>query len=226
MKVFTNTNFATGKADAAIEANVVVGLSTTTGDVIQAVAATVPIGVSHNYATDAGQPVTIVPIGAGFARVKAGEELVVGDLGSPVGADATGRVVKTPTKVLGILTGLSADVEGALSAAAGDDVVVMLTGDNDTVYEAPPAPVATTGKLKFVATAAGAALAGVEIDVTVTDGTLMNVTNAAGEHEFELAAGTYAWTAELATYTITPASGSATVAVGETKIVELSAVQG
>ena len=130
MKVFTNANFATGKADAAIGENVVVGLSTTTGNVIQAVAATVPIGVTHNYATDAGQPVTIVPIGAGFARVKAGAALVVGDLGAPVGADATGRVVKAPTKVLGILAGLSADVEGALSAAAGDDVVVLLTGDN------------------------------------------------------------------------------------------------
>lgn len=131
MKVFTNTNFATGKADAAIPANTVVGISTTTGNVIPAVAATIPIGVSHNFDTDAGCPVTVVPIGAGFARVKAGAKLGVTDLGASVGADSTGRVIKSPTVELGILVGLNADVEGSIAdAVAGDDVVVLLTGGN------------------------------------------------------------------------------------------------
>ena len=69
MKVFTNTNFATGKADVAIPANTDVGISTTTGNVIPAVAATIPIGVSHYFDSDAGLRVTVVPFGAGFARV-------------------------------------------------------------------------------------------------------------------------------------------------------------
>lgn len=130
MKVFTNTNFATGKAGAAIEENVFVGLSTETGDVIQAVADTVIIGVSHNYAADEGCPVTVIPLGAGFARVKAGEAMDLEDLGKVVGSDAKGHAIlaaESPVNTGGILAGLSADVEGATAAAKGDYVVVLLS---------------------------------------------------------------------------------------------------
>lgn len=139
MKVFTNTNFATGKAGADIEENVFVGLSTETGDVIQANADTVVIGVSHNYAADKGCPVTVIPLGAGFARVKAGEAMKLTDLGKVVEPDAKGNAVladaEGATNPGGILAGLSADVEGATAAAKGDYVVVLLSlqgGKGDT----------------------------------------------------------------------------------------------
>lgn len=221
MKVFTNTNYATGKAKSAIKANRIVGISTADGDVIQALAATVPIGVSHNFDTDAGQPVTVVPIGAGFARVKAGETLELADLGEPVGADADGRVVKSYTYAIGVLAGLSADNESATAAAANDDVVVLLS--NILVSEAP---VSTKGTATFTVKGAdGNGVAGVAISLTVDGGSLVKNTDVDGKAEFELDADTYAWTATKAGYTIVFASGSVVIAADADAAVALLAVQ-
>lgn len=128
MKVFTNINFATGKAHAEIKESRIVGLAVADGNVMQAVADTVPIGVSHNYAADAGCPVTVIPLGGGFARVKSGEDFTLVDLGVMVGPDANGCAVSGATYSVGMLAGLSADVEGAATSVAGDDVVVLLCG--------------------------------------------------------------------------------------------------
>lgn len=218
MKVFTNTNFATGKAGGDIKANRIVGLNTTSGDVIQAIASTVPIGVSHNHDADEGFPVTVLPIGGGFARVEAGATLAVSDLGAKVGADAQGRVVKSPTYVIGVLAGLSADVEGATSAAAGDDVVVLLNGGYADAGPSIPA----TGKVKFTALDDETPEENVVVTITVGGQALTGLTDDKGEVEFELHVATYPWGAAKSGKTVTDATGTVTIVAGETKAVALA----
>lgn len=216
MKVFTNTNFATGKADDTIQANRIVGLSTVSGNVMQAVADTVPIGVSHNYSADAGCPATVIPLGGGFARVKSGMDFGVIDLGVAVGPDANGCAVSNPTYVVGILAGLSADVEGAIASASGDDVVVLLCGCGGLV----PNP---NGAARFEAKDGdGLAVEGVLITITIPDGDdLTGYTDEEGIVEFGLPAGKYDWAATLDGHTIAPDDGSITVAEGEVAVEEL-----
>ena len=218
MKVFTNTNFATGKAGGDIKANRIVGINTTSGDVVQAIASTVPIGVAHNHDADEGYPVTVLPIGAGFARVTAGEALVASDLGAKVGADAKGRVVKSPTYVLGILAGLSADVEGATSAAAGDDVVVLLNGG----YSDDGPSVPSTGKVKFTALDNDTPEENVVVTITIGAQAFSGLTDSKGEVEFELHVATYPWGAAKTGKTVTDATGTVTIVAGETKAVALA----
>ncbi len=218
MKVFTNTNYATGKAGGDIKANRIVGLDTTSGDVVQAVASTVPIGVAHNFDADKGYPVTVLPLGAGFARVTAGEALAASDLGAKVGADAEGRVVKNATYALGVLAGLSADVEGATSAATGDDVVVLLNGGY--AYDGPAIP--STGKVKFTALKGTTPEENVVVVITIGDQALSGLTDAEGEVEFELHVATYPWGASKNGKTVTDATGTVTIVAGETKAVALA----
>jgi|LSQX01.2.fsa_nt_gb hypothetical protein len=216
MKVFTNTNFATGKAKATIYENRIVGLDTTDGNVIQAIADTVPIGVSHNYAADAGHPVTVIPLGAGFARVKSGMDFAVTDLGAAVGPDANGCAVSTPTHVVGILAGLSADVEGVIESKKDDDVVVLLCGCGGL----NPNP---NGTARFEALDGdNLAVPGVLITITIPDGDdLTGLTDENGIVEFKLPAGDYDWAATLDGHTINPNDGNITVAEGEVATEEL-----
>lgn len=222
MKVFTNTNYATGKAGGAIAANRIVGLDVTTGDVIQAIANTTPIGVSHNFSQDKGYPITVLPIGAGFARVTAGEALAVTDLGASIGPDAQGRAVKNQANMIGILAGLSADVEGATVAAAGDDVVVLICG----VIAAPEVTPESKGTLKFVVVDnddPAKAVEGVVISVTVSGQTLSDETDANGVVEFVLKAGAYTWAASGDGYTYNPSTASATAIAYKTVAVDIVA---
>ena len=220
MKVFTNTNFATGKADDTIQANRIVGLSTVSGNVMQAVADTVPIGVSHNYSADAGCPATVIPLGGGFARVKSGMDFGVIDLGVAVGPDANGCAVSNPTYVVGILAGLSADVEGAIASASGDDVVVLLCGCGGLV----PNP---NGAARFEAKDGdGLAVEGVLITITIPDGDdLTGYTDEEGIVEFRLPAGEYDWAAEKEGYDLDKASGQVEVTESTTVLVEITATE-
>lgn len=220
MKVFTNTNFATGKAHAKILENKIVGLDTTDGHVIQAIADTVPIGVSHNYAADAGHPVTVIPLGAGFARVTSGMNFNAGDLGVAVGPDANGCAVSSPTHVVGILAGLSADVEGAIESKNGDDVVVLLCGCGGL----NPNP---NGTARFeVVDGDNLAVAGVLVTITIPDGAdLTGLTDAEGAVEFSLPAGEYAWAAEKEGYDLDKASGQVEVTESTTVLVEITATE-
>ncbi|MFA5448839.1 MAG: hypothetical protein WC292_00135 [Clostridia bacterium] len=221
MKVFTNNNFATGKAGGAIGANRIVGLDTTTGDVIQANATTYPIGVSHNYAQDAGFPITVLPIGAGFARVTAGESLSVSDLGASIVPDKDGLAIKGSEFIVGVLAGLSADVEGATSAAKGDDVVVLLTGVKAAANPTPE----SKGTLQFVVvdgTTAG--VKDIEIEVELDGGkTLTGTTDEDGVVEFVLEVGDYTWEATSTTHTYDTSTDSATVVAFRTVTVDIVA---
>lgn len=220
MKVFTNNNFATGKAGGAIGANRIVGLDTTTGDVIQANATTYPIGVSHNYAQDAGFPITVLPIGAGFARVTAGESLSVSDLGASIVPDKDGLAIKGSEFIVGVLAGLSADVEGATSAAKGDDVVVLLTGVKAAANPTPE----SKGTLQFVVvdgTTAG--VKDIEIAITVDGQTLSAKTDEDGVVEFVLEVGEYTWEATSTTHTYDTSTDTATVVAFRTVTVDIVA---
>ena len=222
MKVFTNTNYATGKAGGAIAPNRIVGLDVSTGDVIQAIADTTPIGVSHNFAQDKGFPITVLPIGAGFARVKAGEALTVSDLGASIGPDAQGRAVKNQSNMIGVLAGLSADVEGATSAATDDDVVVLLCG----VIAAPEATPESKGTLKFVVVDnadPAVPVKDIVISITVDGQTLSDKTDAQGEVEFVLTAGAYTWAASGDGYTYVPSTASVTAVAYKTVVVDVVA---
>ncbi len=221
MKVFTNTNFATGKAHAKVNDNRIVGLAIADGNVMQAEADTVPIGVSHNYAADAGYPVTVIPLGAGFARVKSGEDFALTDLGVAVGPDANGCAVSSPTHVVGILAGLSADVEGATESKSGDDVVVLLCGCGGL----NPNP---NGTARFVVVddGEGLAVAGVLVTITIPDGDdLTGLTDEDGIVEFKLPAGEYAWAAEKEGYDLDKASGQVEVTESTTVLVEITATE-
>lgn len=222
MKVFTNTNYATGRAADDIKANRIVGLETTGGDVIQAIATTAPIGVSHNFDTDEGCPVTVIPIGGGFARVTAGESLGVADLGKSIGPDALGRAVLDEVNMVGILAGLSADVEGATAAVEGDDVVVLLSG----VIAAAQAVPESKGTLEFVVVEGDVLLGGVKdivIEVTVDGQTLSDKTDASGVVKFVLTADDYAWAATSVTHSYDTDTGTATVAAFSTTVVNIVA---
>lgn len=220
MKVFTNTNYATGRAADDIKANRIVGLETTGGDVIQAIATTAPIGVSHNFDTDEGCPVTVIPIGGGFARVTAGESLGVADLGKSIGPDALGRAVLDEVNMVGILAGLSADVEGATAAVEGDDVVVLLSG----VIAAAQAGPESKGTLEFVVVDGSAtAVKDIVIEVTVDGQTLSDKTDASGVVKFVLTADDYAWAATSVTHSYDTDTGTATVAAFSTTVVNIVA---
>lgn len=222
MKVFTNTNYATGRAAGDIKANRIVGLETSGGDVIQAIATTAPIGVSHNFDADKGCPVTVIPIGGGFARVTAGESLAVTDLGASIGPDAQGRAVKSDSNMVGILAGLSADVEDATSAVVGDDVVVLLSG----VIAAPEATPDSKGTLKFVVVDnadPAQPVKDIVISITVDGQTLSDKTDAQGVVEFVLTAGAYTWAASGDGYTYVPSTASATAVAYKTVVVDVVA---
>lgn len=220
MKVFTNTNYATGRAAGDIKANRIVGLETSGGDVIQAIATTAPIGVSHNFDTDEGCPVTVIPIGGGFARVTAGESLGVADLGKSIGPDALGRAVLDEVNMVGILAGLSADVEGATAAVEGDDVVVLLSG----VIAAAQAGPESKGTLEFVVVDGSAtAVKDIVIEVTVDGQTLSDKTDASGVVKFVLTADDYAWAATSVTHSYDTDTGTATVAAFSTTVVNIVA---
>lgn len=220
MKVFTNTNFGTGKAHAKILENRIVGLDTTDGNVIQAVATTVPIGVSHNYAADAGYPITVIPLGGGFARVKSGMDFDVSDLGAMVGPDANGCAVTGADHSVGILAGLSADVEGEIASVAGDDVVVLLCGCGGL----NPNP---NGIARFEAVDGdGLAIEGVLVTITIPDGDdLTGLTDEDGIVEFKLEAGEYGWAATLDGHTISPDDGTITIEEGKTTTEDLVATE-
>lgn len=206
MKVFTNTNFATGKAHAEILENRIVGLAAADGNVMQAVADTVPIGVSHNYAADAGCPATVIPLGGGFARVKSGMDFALVNLGVMVGPNKDGCAVSGAAHSVGILAGLSADVEGATASVAGDDVVVLLCGCGGLI----PNP---NGTARFEAVDGdGLAVGGVLITITIPDGDdLTGLTDENGIVAFRLPAGKYDWAATMDGYTINPDDGSITI---------------
>lgn len=220
MKVFTNTNFATGKAKAKILENRIVGLDTTDGRVIQAIADTVPIGVSHNYAAEADCPITVIPLGGGFARITAGMGFGVADLGVMVGPDANGCAVSTPTYSVGILAGLSADVEGAVEAEEGDDVVVLLCGCGG-IYPDPK------GTARFqVLDGEGLAVAGVLVTITIPgEDDLTGETDAEGVVEFRLDEDTYAWAAEKDGYELDVSADDVTVEASTTTVVEITATK-
>lgn len=219
MKVFTNTNFATGKASLDIEANVFVALSNADGNVITANSDTPPIGVSHNNPTPRGSAVTIVPTGAGFARVKAGQEFTLADLGAVVGSNALGFAIKNPSFGAGILAGLSADAEGAIAAEAGDDVVVLLD------CCAAPSTSATDGYAKFVVTSnVGSPVSGAVITLFVAGSLAQNITtDASGIAIFNVPAGQHSWSAVSSGNVLTTSSGDVVVVAGATATVNILA---